>query len=1059
MRIINIHINGFGIYNNFDLLDLSPGLNILEGPNEAGKSTLMAFIRSVLFGFIDRRSSENRYEPVSGGRHGGKLTIEDQRGLRYIVERSPGGAAGRVTVYMPDYSAAGEAVLQGILGGISRTLYKNVFAFGLDELQRLETLQNDEVSGYIYSAGMGVGDVSLVDVEKRLKAKTELLFKSGGQRPKINALLKKLDNIQTKILKLQEIPGEYTRLRKEMQKVEIKLEQHRVKLESVRDLINRAEKAVQVREPYSRLVQVRAALSQLPQIDNFPENGVERLDKLDEKLAELVTLLEEKTKRLQKLKEFLKDLYLNQHLLEQSVDIEILFEERRLFLENYNKLTGFQLAAAVASKEAERCLKLLGPGWSEDKVQEFELSVGVQERIRFYREGFRDLNDRIKEEQFSFFELQRSKEKCQLELNEALRLLKEFQVPPPPTTESVEVREIALTRLQTGQNRLLHLEQDLRHLSDRRIDLQEQQDRLKKDRKYSNPQKHTMVFLAALLLCGGMGIFYYIKDRSPITLAFVLFFVSSCITLFFYLRKNSTQKKQMLDNEILVLQEKLDRLESQFKALQLNLAREHQEVRSAALTCLGQEQPGPEEIAAACRNLEMEKRALQQRDHLEKSLTAKKNELSRFEELVNRSEQSLSFVQSKLTNLRTDWNNFLTSLGLVQEISVESLEELLHIIEKAQAVFDNKYKVINNLNNVELKIDDYVTRVNRVLESCGYPKVSREKVGSEVIRLNEELKAARLAREQKKYSEEEINSLGLDITNLKLRIEKLKQEQENLLAAGGARDPEEFRKFAAWYEERKQLLAEKIHFENTLQMLAGTGEKLKDLINDLKTRDGDETRKFLVKLQQEYKELDKSLSVYSDQKGRLAQKIADLENSDELAELMLIKETLLAELADLAREWGVSQICFKLLNLARERYERERQPSVLKKASGYFRTLTGGKYRGVMVPLGEKHLEVIRADSTQLKTTELSRGTAEQLYLAMRFALVREYAGRVTSLPVIMDDILVNFDPKRLQAAVRAISTLAQEHQILFFTCHPHIARLLAGQNPDANYINLSNLT
>jgi uncharacterized protein YhaN len=73
-----------------------------------------------------------------------------------------------------------------------------------------------------------------------------------------------------------------------------------------------------------------------------------------------------------------------------------------------------------------------------------------------------------------------------------------------------------------------------------------------------------------------------------------------------------------------------------------------------------------------------------------------------------------------------------------------------------------------------------------------------------------------------------------------------------------------------------------------------------------------------------------------------------------------------------------------------------------------------------------------------LDTGYLSRGTAEQLYLSMRFALAEEYAGRAV-LPLIMDDILVNFDEQRMESCLQVIKELSQRHQILLFTCHTHV--------------------
>jgi len=50
MKIENLHIDGFGVWNDKTWTPLSPGLNIFHGPNETGKSTLMAFIRTEWIG-------------------------------------------------------------------------------------------------------------------------------------------------------------------------------------------------------------------------------------------------------------------------------------------------------------------------------------------------------------------------------------------------------------------------------------------------------------------------------------------------------------------------------------------------------------------------------------------------------------------------------------------------------------------------------------------------------------------------------------------------------------------------------------------------------------------------------------------------------------------------------------------------------------------------------------------------------------------------------------------------------------------------------------------------
>ena len=59
----------------------------------------------------------------------------------------------------------------------------------------------------------------------------------------------------------------------------------------------------------------------------------------------------------------------------------------------------------------------------------------------------------------------------------------------------------------------------------------------------------------------------------------------------------------------------------------------------------------------------------------------------------------------------------------------------------------------------------------------------------------------------------------------------------------------------------------------------------------------------------------------------------------------------------------------------------------------------------------------------------------------MRLALLREYANHVDPLPVVFDDIFVNFDPARSRTTFKAIAELCSTHQVFLFSCHPHLVK------------------
>ncbi len=198
MRFTRIHIDGFGVWHDLRLDGLGDGLNLLAAPNEGGKSTLMAFIRAVLFGF-KRRGDPRRYEPLRGGKHGGYIEVETE-GTRYRIERTEGSSSrGEVTVTDVDGNRYGEAKLESLLRNTSETLYENVFAFGLDELQQLDSLQADDVAGHIYSAGMGSGELSPVAFRARMQDARDALFLPRGKKQPVTKLLSEIESQEERI--------------------------------------------------------------------------------------------------------------------------------------------------------------------------------------------------------------------------------------------------------------------------------------------------------------------------------------------------------------------------------------------------------------------------------------------------------------------------------------------------------------------------------------------------------------------------------------------------------------------------------------------------------------------------------------------------------------------------------------------------------------------------------------------------------------------------------------------------------------------------------------------
>ena len=156
-----------------------------------------------------------------------------------------------------------------------------------------------------------------------------------------------------------------------------------------------------------------------------------------------------------------------------------------------------------------------------------------------------------------------------------------------------------------------------------------------------------------------------------------------------------------------------------------------------------------------------------------------------------------------------------------------------------------------------------------------------------------------------------------------------------------------------------------------------------------------------------------------------------------------------------SREWTTNVIADRLLHDAIRTFEESQQPQVLREASNAFDAMTAGAYHQLIVPDGAEEIIALGRDGREVTVMEMSRGTREQAYLALRIGLIRAFGQRVRALPVLVDDILVNFDPERATEAMRALDGLSSDHQVFIFTCHPSTVALARFISPGARIISL----
>ncbi|MEK6246787.1 MAG: AAA family ATPase, partial [Planctomycetales bacterium] len=232
MKIKNVSVERFGVWNGLHLEELSDSITVIYGRNEAGKTTLMQFLRTMLFG----AGCDGRHRYLNGN-GGGQLQVETQTGLYNITRnfqlpkqidqhRSTGRQLiDRTAVTTTDGNSENADTLQLLLSGIDESVYRNVYAIGLREIQQLGTLSDTEAGRRLYDLSAGVDRVSLVDVLRQLRLSRQNLLGSEDEPSVIGDLLQKKITLDKELEQLAESLGRYQNLATERTRLANQIEE------------------------------------------------------------------------------------------------------------------------------------------------------------------------------------------------------------------------------------------------------------------------------------------------------------------------------------------------------------------------------------------------------------------------------------------------------------------------------------------------------------------------------------------------------------------------------------------------------------------------------------------------------------------------------------------------------------------------------------------------------------------------------------------------------------------------------------------------------------------
>ncbi len=1014
MKIHEVEIDGFGAWNGLSLSGVSDGLTVIYGPNEAGKTTLMQFVRAMLYGFNDERRA--RYlPPLGGGRAGGRLNVATPRG-RLVVHRADddrGTVDGQVRVVDARGPAHDAPTLDSLLSGVDEPIFRNVFAIGMREIQELGTLSDTAAADMLYRLATGLDRVSLIDVMRELDTSRNRLLAPDGRTSQIVQLVGERHRLSDETSRLGHQARQYAGLLQERDRLDQTLAGLEAEQRRCQQRLDWLDKAAAAREPWQRRSQVLAELKSLGDVGSLRGGALEELDALAAKIKTWKRRIAHVGRKRRDLRREARKLRIRDSLVKHGPRIEALVEQQGWLKSLASQIKQLQGDIDLSTEQLAEEHRLLGLAQPADG--KFTFQAAALERLK---------------------PLERQCRAAQRQLVEAKQGVKRADDALAEQQADVQKKldEHGHDDVAAGHQKAGELVTKLRkrvQLDERLADMSRQQGEVSQEGHYIVDNQILPVWLlgvlggvfaigVALMLTGTLLPQAFLRSTGWMMAVLGLVSAGAASGVKHWMERSAARDFDTNEQQAALLTKQIADAKAERDRLDAELPK------------------GGGPLLARLAAAEKEQAAIEQLLPLEAD---RKSTQSQHGSARKRFKQA----KEEFDVARRRWRQGLEAAGLPGTLSVKQLRAFADrrdaLEEMTRGIARNRNELIERKRErdaLHQRITTLVTDSRLKLED-GEPEALLNALHEALI--EQQLLVER--RGELRKSDRRLRHLERKATRAAGSVRRRRQA---LLDEAGAADEAQLRRWAVEAARIQGLEVERDTLTRELARIIGDASPA-EIEQHLTQHDQPETLREKASTTERRDELVKQVRTTAEQRGQTHERLLGMAGDTQLSDRLLERAAVDQQLREAVERWQTQAVTHRALAMVRKQYESQRQPETLREASQYLAQMTEGRYQRVWTPLDEDVLRVDDRQGQSIRVEVLSRGTREQVYLSLRLALVSAYARRGARLPMLLDDVLVNFDAQRAAAAAGVLQTFAERgHQLIVFTCHEHMARLFGSR-------------
>jgi uncharacterized protein YhaN len=1149
VRILELELIAFGPFAGESLVfGKVPGIDLVYGANEAGKSTSLRAITGLLYGVPERTADAHRH-PHTGLRIAATLGSASGGELRVVRRKGRKG-----TLFDSSGNALDEADLQRMLGGVSQSMFRNMFGLdhrGLREGAEALLAGKGEVGESLFDAA---GARGVQEVLAALRSEADAIYRAKAQHPRLNDALKRLEDARDRVM-LSSVGGEsYALQQSELDQTRRAHEDAVGLRQRLMTENGRLERALRVIPALARHRELSRAMAQVQEVRLLPQGAraerLTRVHELDAARLERERLTREIAELEGRAREFeavacsiarLDDASIadlsdrlgafrraRADLPRRAAELATLREQARAKLRQIGR-DSFELAG---NKLAElRIDKLIAEhARQSERVAQAERAVlereskrrAIEERLkeitaapdllglrpaveRAVRHGDLDgaravARSRVRD---TLAEVERLFAASPWSTAAGDRLARIREIVAWPTPSAPEVDRFADTFAELGRESALlasggdelrrrHAEvttalEALEASCELPSEAELEQARTTRDGLLARLEGDWQGFIARYL--GALAEADSVADR---------------------LRREADR---VVERARLVAEKNAsERARAELETAMARVARQHDEQAAALQGMFCAWGVTPRDPLHARSSIDRRDElvvAVAAYDRAKGELRLREEEIAALREAIARGLAPLGVTLEQTDGLAAA----LDQAEPIVRARIEAEQRRVVLEQTASDCAADEHEARAHLTQCARELDDWRARWARAVEPLGLPGDAAVEEASLVVATLREVhdklevadalerridgmerdnrafraEVAALAREHasdlKGASEE---SAALELRERHRRARSARDELERIgaeLAAKAkergdavAREERASEALAACMSEakvtdlealdrafdlsdRKRDISRQLaELEDQLLEL-GDGATYEELTTLTLGIDVDAARARIVELEAELATVNDDIDSKSRVIGNLQHTLRHNfeERSGAFREAGEL-ESCVSEVRRHAEQWARLRLATVLLQQAIERYRAQHEAPILARANLLFSRLTLGSFRELKVDTQgeENRLRCVRTSGAttssahdEVELLGLSEGTRDQLYLALRLATLERFAEESESMPLVLDDLLINFDDARAKAALSVLFELADKVQVLFFTHHEHLIELAREVAPD----------